>query len=299
MAHMTKVNGTAYEIVGGSTKVNGTDYDIIKGKTKVGGTNYDIEFDSGEWVWPGWDNATWYDVNKMCVEVSNGNLPTWPDDVITGATKMISMYMDDGGTETDVSTYNNQYDYKAYVARKTILASGLAYLECLIVFPDKSLRWADQTTYNTTFASSNIQTFAGTITGSHFHWGTKADGFSLDFLRGRRASVSWYAKNSSTSTGTFLNVSAGGRKVFTVLSKSQLSPTPTLKSYDGIIEANYDVSQITEQFWTTSQASISYNYSQVGAIYVLNPSTGLAQIQTLTSYGNIALLFAIGNPDGV
>lgn len=297
MAHMTKVNGTAYEIVGGSIKVNGTDYDIIKGKTKVGGADYDIEFDTGEWVWPGWDNATWYDVNKMCVEITNGNLPTWPDDVITGATKMISMYMDDGGTETNVSTYDNQYDYKAYVARKTILASGEAYLECLIVFPNKSLRWANNSGYNTTFASSNIQTFAGTITGSHFHWGTKADGFSLDFLHSKRASITWYIKNSSDSTGTYLGVSAGGKKVFTVLNKKQLIPTPTLTSFDGYIEASYDVSQITEPFWTVSQDKI--NPSQVGAIYITNPSNGSAEPRNLTSYGKIALLFAIGNPNGV
>lgn len=297
MAHMTKVNGTAYEIVGGSTKVNGTNYDIIKGKTKVGGTNYDIEFDSGEWKWPGWDNATWYDVNKMCVEVENGNLPTWPDDVVTGATKMISMYMDDGGTETDVSTYNNQYDYKAYVVKKTTTASGQSYLECLIVFPNKSLRWANTPAYNTTFASSNIQTFAGTITGSHFHWGTKADGFSLDFLRGPRASVTWYAKRSTDTTGTYLSVTASGKKLFTVLNKKQLNPTPTTTSVDGTIEASYDVSQITEPFWTVSQAPI--NSSQVGAIYVLNPSTGSAGRKNLVTTGRIALLFAIGNPNGV
>ena len=44
MAHITKVNGTAYEISGGKTKVNGTAYGIAGGRTKVGGTGYDISF---------------------------------------------------------------------------------------------------------------------------------------------------------------------------------------------------------------------------------------------------------------
>lgn len=44
MAHKTKINGTSYEISGGTTKVGGTKYSISKGRTKVGGTNYDISF---------------------------------------------------------------------------------------------------------------------------------------------------------------------------------------------------------------------------------------------------------------
>ena len=44
MAHITKVNGTAYEISGGKTKINGTGYGIAGGKTRVNGTGYDISF---------------------------------------------------------------------------------------------------------------------------------------------------------------------------------------------------------------------------------------------------------------
>lgn len=44
MAHITKVNGTAYEISGGKTLINGTAYGIAGGRTLVGGTGYDISF---------------------------------------------------------------------------------------------------------------------------------------------------------------------------------------------------------------------------------------------------------------
>lgn len=44
MAHKTKINGTTYDINGGSCKVNGTKYNINKGRTKINGTGYDIAF---------------------------------------------------------------------------------------------------------------------------------------------------------------------------------------------------------------------------------------------------------------
>lgn len=91
MAHMTKVNGTAYEIVGGSTKVNGTDYDIIKGKTKVGGTNYDIEFDTNSFTWNGWNNATWQDIVSLVQAKKDGVIDSFPDDVVVGQKKLLQL----------------------------------------------------------------------------------------------------------------------------------------------------------------------------------------------------------------
>lgn len=90
MAHMTKVNGTAYDIVGGLTKVNGTDYDIIKGKTKVGGTDYDIEFASG-FTWNGWNNATWQDIVNLVQAKKDGIIDSFPDDVVVGQKKLLQL----------------------------------------------------------------------------------------------------------------------------------------------------------------------------------------------------------------
>lgn len=90
MAHKTKVNGTAYEILGGSTKVNGTNYDIIKGKTKVGGTNYDIEFDTG-FTWNGWNNATWQDIVSLVQAKKDGVIDSFPDDVVVGQKKLLKL----------------------------------------------------------------------------------------------------------------------------------------------------------------------------------------------------------------
>ena len=44
MGHFTKIDGTAYEIIGGKTKIGGTIYDVAGGKTKIGGTGYSINF---------------------------------------------------------------------------------------------------------------------------------------------------------------------------------------------------------------------------------------------------------------
>ena len=44
MAHTTKVNGTYYEIIGGTTYVNGADYHIVSGNTYINGTIYPILF---------------------------------------------------------------------------------------------------------------------------------------------------------------------------------------------------------------------------------------------------------------
>lgn len=90
MAHITKVNGTAYEILGGSTKVNGTDYDIIKGKTKVGGTNYDIDF-TPPYTWIGWDNATWADVVELVEAKRDGLIHSFPSDIVVGISKPLKL----------------------------------------------------------------------------------------------------------------------------------------------------------------------------------------------------------------
>ena len=44
MAHKTRINGTAYDIVGGMTRVNGTSYSVKNGKVLINGTGYDISF---------------------------------------------------------------------------------------------------------------------------------------------------------------------------------------------------------------------------------------------------------------
>lgn len=71
LAHKTLIDGTAYDIVGGSTRINGTAYSISSGKTRVDGTAYDINFKK-EFEWCGWDNATWEDINNLCVAKQQG-----------------------------------------------------------------------------------------------------------------------------------------------------------------------------------------------------------------------------------
>lgn len=44
MSHKTMINGTAYEVSGGSALVDGTDFQLGGGKTIVSGTAYDVPF---------------------------------------------------------------------------------------------------------------------------------------------------------------------------------------------------------------------------------------------------------------
>ena len=37
--------------------------------------------------WPGWANATWEDVYKLCKQKQEGRITAWPSDVVLGATK--------------------------------------------------------------------------------------------------------------------------------------------------------------------------------------------------------------------
>lgn len=88
LAHKTLIDGTAYDIVGGSTLIEGTAYSIASGRTRVDGTGYDILF-RHPYIWPGWDNATWADINMLCVAKQNGEYDAWPQDVVLGASKTI------------------------------------------------------------------------------------------------------------------------------------------------------------------------------------------------------------------
>lgn len=83
----TLINGTAYTIDHGNTRVNGTNYTIDHGITRVNGTNYNIALAAassggGNWSWPGWSSATWQDINNLCKAKQNGDIASWPSDVV-------------------------------------------------------------------------------------------------------------------------------------------------------------------------------------------------------------------------
>lgn len=50
--------------------------------------------------WPGWDNATWEDVYKLCKQKQNGDISVWPVDVVLGATKETTLSTAILGTST-------------------------------------------------------------------------------------------------------------------------------------------------------------------------------------------------------
>lgn len=42
-------------------------------------------------AWPGWANATWEDVYNLCISKQNGDIDAWPEDVVLGATKTVTL----------------------------------------------------------------------------------------------------------------------------------------------------------------------------------------------------------------
>ena len=54
----------------------------------------------GPFSWPGWSNATWRDVNNLCVLKKNGRIANWPADIEVGIEKSITFSAAVGGTST-------------------------------------------------------------------------------------------------------------------------------------------------------------------------------------------------------
>lgn len=96
----TLINGTAYTIDHGNTLVNSTQYTIDHGNTLVNGTQYKIEFSTSGFNWVGWSNADWEDINNLCYCKQQGYIDSWPDDVVVGATKSVTLTTAVLGTTT-------------------------------------------------------------------------------------------------------------------------------------------------------------------------------------------------------
>lgn len=102
MAHKTLINGTSYNVVGGSTLVGGTSYRIQAGRTLIGGTGYSIPIVSGakfDWGTDGEEvDAQWFTALKDFCENAN------PEDVEAsipiGGWKTITMTQTIWGSKT-------------------------------------------------------------------------------------------------------------------------------------------------------------------------------------------------------
>lgn len=87
MAHKTLINGTAYDVAGGATKINGTGYAISGGRTLIEGTGYDVNF-GPEFKW---DEASWADLNALCLQKKNNEIDEYPAEVEVGKTKSLTV----------------------------------------------------------------------------------------------------------------------------------------------------------------------------------------------------------------
>ena len=111
MAHKTKINGTTYDIVGGSTLINGTGYNITNGKTLINGIGYDIPFTStnnNSFTWVGWENATWEDINNLCIAKQNGEIDEWPNDITVGTSSKTLTCLNTPSANATYGIYANE-----------------------------------------------------------------------------------------------------------------------------------------------------------------------------------------------
>lgn len=85
MANKTLINGTAYDVANGATKIDGTGYTISGGRTLINGTGYDVNLKPKF----KWDEASWADLNDLCIQKQNGEISDFPDGVVINNTKTL------------------------------------------------------------------------------------------------------------------------------------------------------------------------------------------------------------------
>ena len=288
MAHMTKVNGTAYEIVGGSTKVNGTDYDIIKGKTKVGGTDYDIEFNTTpSYYWVGWNSATWNQVYDLCRAKQNGEIDSFPADVVPGKSKYFGLYMKSDNTHgmPTTTTY-----YPAYIVR---VDNNKGTITVLLNF-SKSVRWGSSKAYGISLNGGRcmLKTFlTDLLDTSYTYW---VGGFNpTTYMCRANTRYSVYA----TSKTAYSTLTQTNQKLFVPCARELLTSSSIETGLDSnyssdIQQGIYDVRSLKFGFWTASQKPIGS--SNCGAVYVDNPSTSTTSVVSLNTFENFCILAEIG-----
>lgn len=88
MSNKVLVDGVGYDIIAGTARINATTYDVSSGKTLINYTAYNIPI-GYEWV--GWDNATWEDINNLCIAKRRGIIREWPNDVQVGNLKQVNL----------------------------------------------------------------------------------------------------------------------------------------------------------------------------------------------------------------
>lgn len=147
MAHKTVINGTEYEITGGTTLANGTKYQIRGGRTIVDGTGYAVEFASLVYL-KGDSSFSLYDYARLTVEGTTYNLTRLDTYAKAGQEILIEAYR-----KTDYTVVQSLYINNSYV---TGVHSGL--FRYTYVIPDGITKIAIRqvTTYDTWTYLCNI-----------------------------------------------------------------------------------------------------------------------------------------------
>lgn len=119
MSHRALVNGTAYEIKGGTALIDGTAYSIKSGKTLVGGTAYEVGFAKPVTITYslGGTNYTHYNhvIHNGIEYTGDGSFVANIGDTILvrcapgGMGKMAQIHLNDPGFINPVVTVSNDY----------------------------------------------------------------------------------------------------------------------------------------------------------------------------------------------
>ena len=89
MSHKTLIDGTSYNIIGGTSMIDGTTYNIVGGKTLIDGTGYNIPFN----LEPSTSIATFY--NDGSLIFSDPNYQDGTKTIIKQYRRYLNMYIDD------------------------------------------------------------------------------------------------------------------------------------------------------------------------------------------------------------
>ena len=133
MASKTLIDGTAYNIIGGSTLVDGTGYKIASGNTLIDGTSYSIPFVSSPSKKLDWETST-YDqewVEDLMDIVNNSSQEELAELAPIGAKKkdfvVVGHWID--GDHTITCQYTQPFTVRHYFFVTSGFVSGKDYIE--------------------------------------------------------------------------------------------------------------------------------------------------------------------------
>lgn len=285
----TLINGTAYEIDHGNTMVNSTQYTIDHGNTLVNGTQYKIEFAAGpSFNWIGWDNADWQDINNLCYCKQQGYIDSWPDDVVVGTTKSVTLTSAVLGTTThNVTLIGRDQDGDGTLTFQTT--------NCL----DNTVSFGTDTPWIGSNARSACQNYYNAFPGKD-NIKTVSKGTCPDQMSSQRGTATYNNETVFILSATEVGFTGSDNLSSLSIANSTTSNSECTagynEAYSYYVDNNSRIKKLgdsgsADSWWLRSRY---YNYySQICTV----TSTGTPDSKGYSYGRGLAPAFVIGNPD--